>query len=145
VLAVRPGGLGRGDLFVNARWMAGATVVGRLPWSFVATAHLHARDGFPVPYFQVGNSGDPTGAAKNVLVAPRLDSYRLPALWLLDLRLSRRFRLGRGTLTADLDAFNLANRGTALQVARDVELAAFDRTREIVRPRILRVGVGYRF
>ncbi|PYQ20997.1 MAG: hypothetical protein DMF79_09140 [Acidobacteria bacterium] len=145
VIAVRPGGLGRGDLFVNARWMAGALVRGRLPWAFEAAAHLHARDGFPIPYFQVGDSGDPTGPAKNVLIAPTLDSYRLPSLWLLDARLSRAFPLGRGTLTADLDAFNLLNRSSALQVARDIELAAFNRTREIVRPRIVRIGLRYRF
>jgi hypothetical protein len=145
VIAVRPGGLGRGDLFVSARWTAGVQVRGRLPWAFQAAAHLHGRDGFPIPYFQVGDTGDPTGAAKNVLIAPTLDRYRLPSLWLLDLRLSRGFRLGRGNLTADLDAFNLLDRSTALQVARDIELAAFNRTREIVRPRIVRIGLGYRF
>ncbi len=145
IVAVRPGGLGRGDLFVNARYMAGATLHARLAWGLEATAHLHARDGFPIAYIQVGNSGDPTGAAKNVLIAPRLDSYRLPALWLLDLRLSRMFRIGRGTLTADVDVFNLLNDPAALQVARDIELAAFDRTREIVRPRIARIGARYRF
>ncbi len=145
VIAVRPGGLGRGDLFVSARWMAGAQVRGRLPAGFEAVALLHARDGFPIPYFQVGDSGDPTGAAKNVLIAPTFDRYRLPSLWLLDLRLSRGFRLGRGTLTTDLDAFNLLDGSTALQVARDIELPAFNRTREVVRPRILRIGLRYRF
>lgn len=145
ILAVRPAGLGRGDLFVNARFMAGATLRARLPAGLEATAHLHAQDGFPIPYIQVGNSGDPTGAAKNVLIAPRLDTYRLPSTWLLDVRLSRAFRIGRGHLAADLDVFNLLNDATALQVARDIELAAFDRTREIVRPRIARIGLRYRF
>lgn len=144
-VAVRPGGLGRGDLFVNARWTAGAVARGRLPWALEAVARVHARDGFPIPYFQVGDSGDPTGAAKNVLIARTLDRHRLPAVWLLDLRLSRAFRAGRGTLTADLDAFNLLNRATPLQVARDVELAAFNRTREVLRPRIVRLGLAYRF
>jgi hypothetical protein len=145
IVAVRAAGLGRGDLFVNARYMAGATLRARLPVGLEAAAHLHARDGFPIPYIQVGNSGDPTGAAKNVLIAPRLDSYRLPSLWLLDVRLSRSFRIGRGSLTADVDVFNVLNSAAALQVARDIELAAFDRTREIVRPRIARIGLRYRF
>jgi hypothetical protein len=145
VIAVRPGGLGRGDLFVNARWMAGASLHGRLPWALAAVVQVTARDGFPIPYFQVGNSGDPTGAAKNVLITPRLDRYRLPPLWLVDARLSRSFRLGRGTLVVDLDAFNLLDRSTALQVARDVELGAFNRPREIVRARVARIGLGYRF
>jgi hypothetical protein len=144
-VVVRPGGLGRDDVFVNARWMAGGSVLGRLPWSFEAAAVVTARDGFPIPYFQVGSTGDPTAGSKNVLVAPTLDTYRLPGLVLVDARLARGFALGPGRLTVALDVFNLANASTRLQVARDVELAGFDRTREIVRPRILRVGASWRF
>ena len=142
---VRPGGLGRGDLFVGARFAGGATVVARLPKGFAASALLHMREGFPVPYFQVGNTGDPTAAAKNVLVTGTLDHYRLPGLVLLDLRLERGLALGRGRLTAALDVFNVTNAATRLQVARDVDLPGFDRPREIVRPRLLRLGLDYRF
>ena len=142
---VRPGGLGRGDLFVGARFAGGATVRARLPADFVASALIHMREGFPVPYFQIGNTGDPTAAAKNVLVTGTLDHYRLPGLVLLDLRLERGLGLGRGRLTAGVDVFNLTNAATRLQVARDVDLPSFDRAREIVRPRLLRFGLDYRF
>jgi hypothetical protein len=64
---------------------------------------------------------------------------------LLDARLSRSFQAGRGTLTASLDAFNLLNAATALQVARDVELPSVGRPREILRPRSVGFGVEYRF
>ena len=37
------------------------------------------------------------------------------------------------------------NAATRLQVARDVDLPGFDRPREIVRPRLLRLGLDYRF
>lgn len=142
---VRPGGLGRGDLFVGARFAGGASVRSRLPLGFEASALLHLREGFPVPYFQVASTGDPTAASKNVLVTPRLDRYRLPGLVLVDLRLERGIALGRGRLAAGLDLFNVTNAATRLQVARDVELPAFDRPREIVRPRLLRLGLDYRF
>jgi hypothetical protein len=142
---VRAGGFGRGDLFVHARWNAGATVDAALPKGFRAAFVLNARDGFPVPYFQVGNSGDVTGAAKNVLVASRVDEYRLPAVVLLDARLARGFAVGSGTLTASVDAFNLLDRGTELQVSRDVELPVFGRPRELMRPRIVRLGLAYVF
>jgi hypothetical protein len=46
---------------------------------------------------------------------------------------------------AALDVFNLLNAGTTLQVTRDVELPAFDRPREIVRPRIARLGLEWWF
>jgi hypothetical protein len=144
-LAARPGGLGRGDVFVNARWEAGAFVEGRLPWGLTAAAHAYARDGFPLPYFKVADTGDPTGGAKSVLVSPTFDRYRLPPVVLLDVRLGRAITLRRGTLRLDLDIFNVLNRGTTLQVARDVEQPAFARPREILRPRIVRLGLGYRF
>ena len=144
-VAVRPGGLGRDDLFVNARWTAGASLAATLPGRLEVAANLHAREGFPIPYFEVGNTGDPTAGAKNVLIAPTLDAFRLPALVLLDARLARGFALGRTTLTASVDAFNLLNKSTELQVARDFELTAFDRPRELLRPRIVRVGLELAF
>jgi len=144
-VAVRPGGLGRDDVFVNARWTAGLGLSGTLPARLELAANLHAREGFPIPYFEVGNSGDPTAGAKNVLIAPTVDAFRLPALVLLDARLARGFAVGRTTLTASLDAFNVLNRSTTLQVARDFELPNFDRPRELVRPRIVRIGVEVAF
>ncbi len=144
-VVVRPGGLGRDDVFVNARWMAGASALARLPWGLEVAAVVNARDGFPIPYFQVGSTGDPTSGSKDVLVSPAIDTYRLPSLVLADARLARAFALGPGRITVALDVFNVANAGTKLQVTRDVELAAFDRTREIVRPRLLRLGLSWRF
>jgi hypothetical protein len=144
-VAVRPGGLGRDDVFVSARWTAGASLAATLPARLEVAANLHAREGFPIPYFVVGNSGDPTAGAKNLLIARTLDAFRLPALVLLDARLARGFALGRATLTTSVDAFNLLNRSTTLQVARDFELPAFDRPRELLRPRILRVGLELGF
>ena len=144
-VVVRPGGLGRDDLFVNARWMAGGSLLARLPWGLEAAAVANARDGFPIPYFQVGSTGDPTAGSKNVLISPTIDTYRLPSLVLVDVRIARGFALGPGRLTLAVDVFNVANTATTLQVARDVELAGFNRTREIVRPRLVRLGLSWRF
>ena len=144
-VVVRASGLGRGDLFVHGRWNAGATLEARLPLGFASSFVLNAREGFPIPYFQTGNSGDPTAGSKNVLVTPQVDTYRLPAVVLLDARLARGFALGHGRLTASADAFNLLNRGTVLQVSRDVELPVFGRPRELMRPRLVRLGLEYSF
>ena len=110
-MAVRPGGLGRSDVFVNSRWTAGPSLRAQLPWRLAVASSVYAREGFPIPYYQVVSS-DPTVGSKNLLVSPRLDTYRLPALVLVDLRLDRGFRLGRGTLVTALDVFNLLNHGT---------------------------------
>ena len=144
-IAVRASGLGRGDIFASARWTASAGGRVSLPWHFVAATRIYARDGFPIPYFQVADTGDPTNAAKNVLVAPQADTFRLPTLVLVDARLERAFRAGPGTLTATVDVFNLLDRATTLQVTRDVDLPSFGRPRDLLRPRVLRFGLEYRF
>jgi hypothetical protein len=144
-VAVRAGGLGRGDVFASARWTASGSLRAGLPWRLAWAARLHARDGFPIPYFQVADTGDPTGAAKNVLLPARLDRFRLPTLFLADVRLDRTFAAGPGTLTAAVNVFNVLNRATTLQVLRDIEVPSFGRPREILRPRIARLDLEYRF
>lgn len=144
-VAVRASGIGRSDIFATARWTAAASLRASLPWRFSAAARVYARDGFPIPYYQVADTGDPTGGAKNVLVSPQLDAFRLPTLVLADVRADRALRAGPGTLTAAVDVFNLLNRATTLQVPRDVEVPSFARPRDILRPRILRFGLEYRF
>ncbi len=141
----RAGGLGRGDIFASARWTAALALRASLPWRFLAAARIGARDGFPIPYFQVADTGDPTGAAKNVLVARRLDEFRLPTVFLADVRVERGFRAGPGTLLAAVDVFNLLDRATTLQVVRDVEAPSFARPRDLMRPRIVRFDLEYRF
>ena len=80
-----------------------------------------------------------------MLISPHFDTYRQPALALLDLRLARDVPVGRHHVRLIADVFNALNAGTALQVARDIELPTFDRPREIVRPRLVRLGIEYRF
>jgi hypothetical protein len=144
-LAVRGRGLGREDVFVQARWMAGGWLAAGLPAGFEASFLVHARDGFPVPYVHLGTSGDPTAGAKAVLVTDALDSHRLPTLLTADARLARAFRLGRGRLRATADVFNAANASTTLQATRDVEAPALGRPREVLRPRLVRLGLEWSF
>ena len=144
-VAVRAGGLGRGDIFASARWTAAASLRASLPWRLTAATRIHGRDGFPVPYYKVADTGDPTAAAKNVLVAPEVDTFRLPPVVLADARLARAFRAGRGTLTAAADVFNVLNRATTLQVVRDVDVPSLGRPRDLVRPRVVRFDLEYRF
>ena len=80
-----------------------------------------------------------------MLVAPHVDSFRLPTLALVDARLQRALRAGPGALTLAVDAFNLLNRATTLQVTRDVDLPSFARARDLVHPRIVRFDLEYRF
>jgi hypothetical protein len=143
--AARPGGLGRADVVVSARLAAGATVSAALPLGLEAALVAYGREGFPIPYFQVADTGDPTAGAKAVLVAPRLDAFRLPALVVIDARLARPVSLGKASLTAYVDVFNALDAAATLQAARDVDLPSLDRPREIVRPRLVHAGLAVRF
>lgn len=141
----RPGGREQADVFVNAGWTAGLEARAVLPGDVLATATLWLRDGFPVPYFQVAQTGDPTGSAKDVLVSGAFDAFRMPTLALVDLRLARSFRAGRGTLTPAVEIGNLLNRATTLQVRRDVALPRFGAPHELLRPRSVVLGAAFRF
>jgi len=143
-VAVRAGGFGR-DMFVNARWSAGLSVEAPLPADFTGHGYLHAREGFPTPYIHAANAGDPTAGSKNVLISPELDTYRLPALVELDLRLERQWKTERGRLVAGVDVYNVLNSATPLQVNRDIESPSFGAPREVLRPRIVRLGVTFAF
>jgi hypothetical protein len=142
--AVRAGGFGR-DVFVNARWNGGALVNSPLPAHLAGALLLRARDGFPIPYFQAANAGDPTAGSKNVLVASALDRYRLPPLVQVDAQLSRAWRRGGRRVMATADVFNVLNSGTTLQVNRDVEQPSVGEAGEILRPRMVRLGVTVEF
>jgi hypothetical protein len=144
-VAIRGGGFGRADVFVNARWSAGAWARAPRVAGFEASVRLSARDGFPVPYVQVASTGDPTAGGKAVLVSRALDRHRLPALFETDVRLERGWDWKSGRLTATADVFNALNRATALQVGRDVELSGVGKPREILRPRIVRLGLTLAF
>jgi hypothetical protein len=144
-VAARAGGLGRGDVFVSARWAAGADASLALPARFEAAVLLYARDGFPIPYFATAFTSDATAGAKSVLVTPALDSYRLPAVVLLDARLARSFALSRGRMTLGIDVFNVLDRRTPLQVLRDAEASRPGKPLEILPGRSVRVGLDYRF
>jgi hypothetical protein len=144
-LGIRPGGLGRSDVFVDARYAAGFEIASSLCWGLAGAAIGRLRDGFPIPYFETALTGDPAAGAKPVLVAPRADSYRLPTLFTLDARLERSFSAGGGRLGVALDVYNILNTSTTLQAARDVELPVPGRARELLRPRLARLGVEYRF
>ena len=139
-VAARVDTLGR-DLFVNARWTAGALVSAPLPAQVSGALLVRAREGFPVPYFQEVDAGDRASGSKNVLVASSLDRYRLPPLVQVDVLLSRAWRRRERQLTASVDVFNVLNSATPLQVNRDVEQPRLGEAREILRPRTVRLGL----
>ena len=84
-----------------------------------------------------------TRASQTVALAPRGDE-RLPQVSMVDLRVSRRFRFGGHSFSPQIDFFNLGNASTVVSLQNAVGSTYLD-PREIVAPRIIRVGFSFDF
>jgi hypothetical protein len=72
-------------------------------------------------------------------------SERYPDLFILDLRLSKRFELGRfGHIEIMLDGFNVLNSVTTLDWDEE-SWSGYQEIWEVLAPRILRFGVKWGF
>ena len=72
----------------------------------------------------------------------------MPAVSSLDARIEKAFKIQRSTLALDLDIFNLTNASTVLGRQFDARLTGatgYNKTLEIMNPRILRLGVRFNF
>jgi hypothetical protein len=115
------------------------------PWAINVAVSAVIRQGYAEPFYASGvATGDPLGP-KNVLVAPSVDSFRLPTVTSLDGRLEKTFRFGPAFVAIDLDVFNLLNADTTLGKEYDVRATNFDQTLQIMNPRMTRLGVRFRF
>jgi hypothetical protein len=93
-------------------------------------------------------TGDPLSGSKSVLAIDDVGKFRLPAMSSLDARVEKAFRIQRSTLALDLDIFNITNASTVLGRQYDLRLTGatgFNKTLEIMNPRIARVGVRFNF
>jgi hypothetical protein len=115
-------------------------------WGINLAANLVSRQGFAMQYNrnQVETT-DPLQRLKTVFLLEESGSERLPAVTSLDLRVGKEFALPRIRLNVDLDVFNALNASTVLGREYNLRLAAADQVREIMNPRVLRLGVRVNF
>jgi hypothetical protein len=130
---------GGGTVFLNARWHLSVDGAYALPWGLEAAARLFGRQGTPSPY--VLRAGLGRDGNRAVLASPAIDSVRLDDVWILDLRLARRFRYRTLTVQTMADLFNALNGNAALVRERNLGSPNFDRVTMTVSPRILRLGL----
>jgi len=82
-------------------------------------------------------------SSQTVALSPRGDE-RLPNVTMADVRVSRRFRFGSRSLSPQVDFFNIGNAPTVVSLQNTVGSTYLD-PREIVAPRIIRVGFSLDF
>jgi hypothetical protein len=124
-------------------------------WGINVAANAMFRQGYAEPFFASAvRTGDPSTAPptivefKDVLVVGEVSHYRLPAVKSVDGRLEKTFTVGRTSVAADLDVFNVANAATPLGKTYDIRLTGptgFNQILEIMNPLIVRLGARVTF
>jgi hypothetical protein len=135
--------------FHDSRWMAKLNFLYQLPWGFNFSGFAKAREG--TPYWQQVIVQTPQREVKGlgkttVIYVEKLGETRYPTFTNVDLSLSKDFLLGRyGRVTVQVDAFNVFNFSHTL--ARDDRLNSpwYGEIWGILNPRVIRLGVRYRF
>jgi hypothetical protein len=141
-------GSGKSEVYLVApRYQINASGLYQLPWGVNVAGNLVARDGFGQPYFATTGSNDPSATEKRLLLVEP-DETRLPGVVSLDLRAGKTFNFRGSELAFDFDVFNVLNRSTVLGRQYDVTATGstgFNQPLEIMNPRLLRLGLRYRF
>jgi len=142
-------GSGKSNIFlVLPQYQFIANGLYQAKWGINLGANWLLRQGYAEPYFRGRvNTGDPLGT-KSVLLVNDVGAFRLPAVSSLDARIEKAFRIQRSTLNLDLDIFNITNSATVLGRQFDARLTGttgFNKTLEIMNPRIVRLGARFSF
>ena len=150
LFVTQTGGSGKSNIYlVLPQYQFIANGLYQAKWGINLGGNWTMRQGYAEPYFrsQVA-TGDPLGSRKNVLLVSDVGQFRLPAMSSLDARVEKAFRIQRSTLALDLDIFNITNASTVLGRQFDARLTGatgFNKTLEIMNPRILRLGARFNF
>ncbi len=116
-------------------------------WNVLLGMNYVMRQGYSTPYFQsaVEGSADDLSGDKTVLLVSDVGDYRLPTVHSVDTRVSYALKFSRANVHFDWDIFNLFNSATVLQRDLDINSSTFNATREIMNPRIMRLGARITF
>jgi hypothetical protein len=150
LVVTQTGGSGKSGIYmVLPRYQFIANGMYQLGWGVNLGGNWSLRQGYAEPYFQSQvATGDPLSNRKSVLLVDNVGDFRLPRVSSLDARVEKAFRIQRSTLALDLDIFNITNASTVLGRQYDARLTGatgFNKTLEIMNPRILRLGGRFTF
>jgi hypothetical protein len=136
-----------GSVFTDVPWVFNLSGSYLLPWwDFAIAAKYNARDGDPLNRTNVFSFTNPTltQPSATVRVATRGTDRTDTVDQFLDVRLSKRQRIGISNLELSLDMFNVMNANHVL-LQNEALGTTFGRPTRILTPRILRLGATLRF
>jgi hypothetical protein len=132
---------------LTPRYQFNASALYQLSWGINVAGNLVARDGFGQPYFATAESSDASAPEKRVLLVDP-DESRLPGVVSFDVRAGKSFHFSGRELAVDFDIFNVLNSSTVLGRQYDTTATGstgFNQPLEIMNPRLMRLGVRFRF
>ncbi len=137
-----------GNVFINSGWsfnLAGLyQVAPDKPWGFNLAANVTGREGYPLPYNLEVDLGDGLGG-RNVLVVDDVERYRSDDVYVFNARVEKELQFSDWGLTLSVDGFNLLNNNDVLQRETEVGAGVGDFVREVVSPRVFRLGARVSF
>ncbi len=142
------GGSGKSAIYmVLPKYQFIMTAAYQMKFDILVGMNYLFRQGYSQPFFRssVTGSSDALSGSKTVMLVGDVGAYRLPNVHSLDGRISWALKLQKAAIHFDLDAFNLLNTATTLGKIYDVRLPSFNQVREIMNPRILRLGARVTF
>lgn len=146
-LATRSTGSGKSGIYLlSPKYQFSANGLYQAPWGLYFGGSWMLRPGYAQPFYQSRvNPGDPVFANKDVLLVSAMDQFKLDAVTTVDARVEKAFKFGRSNLALDFDIFNLFNSATVLQRQLDARVTTYNAVREVMNPRIIRLGARFFF
>jgi hypothetical protein len=133
-------------VYLHSRWDYTIAGLYRARAGIGLSILAHGREGYPLLYFEDVLGSD--GQTRSVAATDEDDSpLRLDNVHQLDVRAEKELRLmgDHSAVTISLDALNILNRTPPVERSTRLETATTDFVREIVAPRVFRVGVRVEF
>jgi len=138
-------GSGKTAIWMNSKWQFKINGLYQLPWGFNVSAFLTARQGFPQP-IRLRSGYRPDGTSRAYVQLTPFGERRLPTFWMLDFRIEKVVPIGDyGSIGIIADFFNLTNNNITLGHETILNLSTAWQPREIINPRVFRLGIRFRF
>ena len=140
----------KGGIYINSEWAYSISGLYQVspdrPWGFNVALAVNGRQGYPIPYFhRVTLGANQQQVSTNIQTTPDPDTYRLDDIHMVDARVEKEFSFSDFGLTLGVDVFNVFNEAYVLQRNHRLAQTTSDHVREIVSPRVLRVGARLSF
>lgn len=144
VVTERSAGSGdKGDVFAGSTWSFNVNALYQVapdqPWGFNLSADLNGREGFASPPYA------PVGGPSRRVQLTDIDEFRNDDLIYFNMRVDKDFKVGNTAFTLSIDGFNLTNENSVLQIQRNLAAGSANQVREVLSPRVFRVGVKFNF